>query len=349
MIPSWLAFVVRRLATAAILLLLLTMVTFVAYWKIPNEPAAFLVDIRYATPEQIAHARHLLGVDRPLYVQYGRFVWRALHGDLGRTFTGARTTGPSGAPVAGQVVHAAAVTGSIALGGALLLFVVSVPIGLLGASRPRSLADRATAATSIVAISLHPLVVALLLQLFVASRWHWLPQAGYCSLLPQAQPCSGPVGWAEHLLLPWVTFALFFVALYSRMIRARLLEVLGEPYIRTARAKGVPERLVLLRHALPNTALPLVTMLAMDIGTAVGICVYIEAVFRLPGLGLRTLIAMVGLGLDLPMLIGITLFTGAAIVVLNLIVDVVAVMLDPTISRSPRGRTALLHLAGRTG
>jgi peptide/nickel transport system permease protein len=188
-------------------------------------------------------------------------------------------------------------------------------------------------------------VIALLLQLFLASKWHWLPQTGYCDLLPKklssdafssGAACYGPVGWAEHLVIPWLVFAFFFIALYSRMIRARMLEVLDQDYVRTARAKGAPQRRVLFKHALPNTVLPVVTMLAMDIGTAVGICVYIEAVFRMPGLGLTTLRSMGGVGLDLPMLVGITLFTGTMIIVLNLLVDLLAVIVDPRISQSPR-------------
>lgn len=160
---------------------------------------------------------------------------------------------------------------------------------------------------------------ALLLQLFLASKWRLLPQTGYCDFFPKsvsatsydpAAACSGPGGWAEHLAIPWIVFALFFVALYSRMVRARMLEVLDQPYIRTARARGASQRRVMFRHALPNTALPIITMVAMDIGTAVGICLYIEAVFRMPGLGYTTIQSMGGSGLDLPLLVGITLFAG---------------------------------------
>jgi len=347
--PPWGVFVLRRLLSSILLLLLLTLITFLAFSRIPSQPASFLIDIRYATPADIAHANHVLGTDRPIYVQYGRFVWRLLHGDLGRTFRQARggftTPSSTGTPVAGEVLRAGAVTGAIAFGGAILLFLISIPLGMLGASKPRSPVDRASAGLSMVGISTHPLVVALLLQLFLASKWHWLPQNGYCDFVPKttsaqvyepSAACSGPVGWAEHLVIPWIVFSLFFVALYSRMIRARMLEVLDEPYIRTARAKGASQRRVLFRHALPNTVLPVVTMLAMDIGTAVGICVYIEAVFRMPGLGFTTIQSMGGAGLDLPMLVGITLFTGTVIIVLNLLVDLFAVAVDPTISRSPR-------------
>jgi peptide/nickel transport system permease protein len=360
--PAWFGFVIRRLISSIVLLLLLTLITFLAFWKIPSEPAAFLIDLRYASPQQVEHARHVLGVDKPIYEQYGRFVWRALHGDFGKTFRqqrgGFTVPSSSGTPVLPQVLKAGAVTGAIAFGGAILLFLISVPLGMLSASRPRSAIDRASTGVSMLGISTHPLVVALLLQLFLASKWHWLPQTGYCDFFPKAQSadsyspaaaCSGPVGWAEHLAIPWIVFAFFFVALYSRMIRARMLEVLDQDYIRTARAKGAKQRRVLVRHALPNTVLPIVTMLAMDIGTAVGICVYIEAVFRMPGLGLTTLQSMGGLGLDLPMLIGITLFTGTVIIVLNFLVDMLAVVIDPRISRSPRvGRGMFGGVAART-
>jgi peptide/nickel transport system permease protein len=358
--PNWLAFVIRRAAISVVLLFLLTLITFLAFRAIPQQPAAFVIDIRYATPEQVEHARHILGVDRPLYVQYGRFVWRALHGDFGKTFRqqrgGFTQASSTGKPVLPEVVRAGLVTGAIAIGGAFFLLLIAVPLGLYSASKPRSGVDRGGAALGMVGISTHPLVVALILQLFIASKWHLLPQSGYCDFVPRTASatvydptaaCSGPVGWAQHLALPWFVFALFFVALYSRMVRSQTLEVLAQPYVRTAVAKGASQRRVLVRHALPNTVLPIVTMVAMDIGTAVGICAYIEAVFRIPGLGYLTIGSMQGAGLDLPVLIAIVVFTGTVIIFLNFVVDLVAVVLDPTISHSPRGRPAIL--GGRAG
>ena len=358
--PAWVGFIVRRLLSSIVLLLLLTLIVFLAFRQIPSQPAAFLIDIRYATPAQIQHANHVLGTDRPIYEQYGRFLWRAFHGDFGRTFRqqrgGFTVSSSTGKPVLPLVLRAGAVTGAIVFGGAILLFLVSIPLGMFAASRPRSAADRASTGVSMIGISTHPLVIALLLQLFLASKWHWLPQTGYCDFLPKQQSatsydpaaaCSGPGGWAKHLAIPWIVFAVFFIALYSRMIRARMLEVLDQDYIRTARAKGATQRRVLFRHALPNTALPVITMLAMDIGTAVGICVYIEAVFRMPGLGYETLQSLGGLGLDLPVLIGITIFTGTMIIVLNLLVDIVSVILDPRIRRSPRAGRGAFGLTAR--
>jgi peptide/nickel transport system permease protein len=349
--PGWAIFLVRRLISSIVLLLLLTLITFLAFSKVPSEPAAFIIDLRFATPEQIQEARHTLGTDRPIWIRYARFVWRVAHGDLGRTWsTQSGGFGPDsldGTHVLNEVLRAASVTGAVVLGGAVLLLLIAFPLGLLSATRPRSWIDRFAVAIGIAGISTHPLVVGLILQLFFGGKWHLTPQSGYCGLWPKTQApdtapvCSGPAAWASHLVLPWITFALFFVALYSRMIRARTLEVLDEPYIRTARAKGAKERRVILRHALPNTVLPLVTMTAMDIGTAVGIATYIEAVFRLPGLGLGTIRALSGLGLDLPLLVGIVLFTGTVIVALNFLVDVFAVVIDPTITRTAGGRASL--------
>lgn len=187
--PSSFGFILRRLVSSIVMLLLLTLVTFLAFWKIPSEPAAFLIDLRNASPEQVEHANHVLGTDKPIFVQYGRFVWRALQGDLGRTFSqqrgGYTVQSSTGTPVLPEVLRAGAVTGAIALGGAILLFLVSVPLGMLSASRPRSAIDRASTGVSMLGISTHPLVVALLLQLFLASKWHWLPQTGYCAFFPK--------------------------------------------------------------------------------------------------------------------------------------------------------------------
>jgi peptide/nickel transport system permease protein len=230
----------------------------------------------------------------------------------------------------------------------------------LAATRPRSFTDRLSLAIGVAAISTHPLVVGLLLQLFVGNRWKLLPASGYCTVsapspkaLQEAQatftppPCGGLGQWAWHLVLPWVTFALFFVALYLRIVRARMLEVLDEPFVRTARAKGASEFRVIRVHALRNAIAPVVTMLAMDAGMAIGIAMYIETVFALPGLG-RTLIrAEAGLqGYDLPVILAVTLVAGAAIILFNLVADLVVMALDPTLAQTSRRR--LFRLAGRT-
>lgn len=366
-----LGYVVRRLLVALVLVWLLSVITFFMFFKIPADPAGFLVDMQKATPDQIAKAHHALGVDRPVYVQYGKYVWRAVHGDFGFSWATANVFGGQvdGVAVAPMIVDAARVTASLVLGGMALLLLIAIPLGTFVATRPRSWLDRAAVGFSVAAISTHPLVVGLLLQLFVGNRWHVAPPSGYCPLhgtaIDVSNPasllgpsntfgvgstenlptCGGPVDWAYHLALPWLTFALFFVALYLRMVRNRMLEVLSEPYVRTARAKGASEFRVVRAHALRNGISPIVTMIGMDAGMAIGIAMYIETVFGLPGLGRTTIAALNGAaGFDLPVIVGITLAAGLAIILLNLAVDLALLAIDPTISRRrARGNLRAAH------
>lgn len=346
------AYVLKRLAVAAVLLWLLSVITFAIYLKVPADPAGFLVDMQHASPQQIADAHHVLGTDRPAVVQYLNYVERLLHGDFGLSWQSINLFNGQvqGQPVGAMLWQATLVTGSLVLGGFVLLLAVAVPLGTYVATRPRSVLDRLSLAVSVAAISTHPLVVGLILQLFLGNTWKLLPASGYCTVAKPSQaaidawrrfapasvpaPCGGVGQWAWHLVLPWLTFALFFVALYLRIVRARMLEVLEEPYIRTARAKGASELSVIRTHALRNAIGPVVTMAAMDAGMAIGIAMYIETVFGLPGLGRTVIRALAGLeGYDLPVILGVTLVAAAAIIVLNLLADLVLLALDPTVAR----------------
>ena len=357
-------YVLRRVAIAIVLLWLLSVITFVIYLKVPQDPAGFLVDIQHASPAQIAQAHHILGTDKPAVVQYEKYVWRLLHGDMGVSWpTVVFFSGQvEGAPVGHMVWQALLVTASLTIGGFVLLLLIAVPLGTFVATRPRSFVDRLSLGFSVAAISTHPLVVGLLLQLFVGNKWKLMPASGYCTVrrppqsaidnwqrvAPQGvqKPCGGVGEWAWHLVLPWITFALFFVALYLRIVRARMLEVLEEPWVRTARAKGASETRVIGRHALRNAIAPVVTMAAMDLGTAIGIAMYIETVFGLPGLGRTMIRALAGLqGYDLPVILAVTLVAAAVIIVLNLVADLVVLALDPTVAR--RHGRGMLGLAGR--
>jgi peptide/nickel transport system permease protein len=353
-------FVLRRLAVAVILLWILSVITFAIYLKVPADPAGFIVDMQHASPAQIAHAHHILGTDKPAVVQYAKYMDRVLHGDFGLSwptvvFFNGRV---QGAAVGHIVWGALLVTGSLALGGFVLLLLVAVPLGTFVATRPRSFVDRLSLGLSVAAISTHPLVVGLLLQLFVGNRWKLLPSSGYCTVShPSAasieawkrfaptgvpEPCGGVGQWALHLLLPWITFALFFVALYMRIVRTRMLEVLEEPWVRTARAKGASELRVIRVHALRNAIAPIVTMVAMDAGMAIGIA----TVFGLPGLGRTMIRALAGFqGYDLPVILAVTLVAAAAIIVLNLVADIVLLAVDPTVAR--RSGRRMLRLVGR--
>jgi peptide/nickel transport system permease protein len=357
-------YTLRRVGIAIVLLWILSVVTFAIYLKVPADPAGFIVDIQHASPAQIAQAHHILGTDKPAVVQYEKYVVRLLHGDFGLSWpTVVFFNGHvQGASVGGMVWKASLVTGSLVLGGFVLLLLIAVPLGTFAATRPRSLIDRLSLGLSVAAISTHPLVVGLLLQLFVGNKWKLMPASGYCTVSTPSKaaitawqrfaptgvpkPCGGVGEWAWHLLLPWITFALFFVALYMRIVRARMLEVLEEPWVRTARAKGASEFRVIRVHALRNAIAPVVTMTAMDAGLAIGIAMYIETVFGLPGLGRTMIRALAGFqGYDLPVILAVTLVAAAAIIVLNLVADIVLLAIDPTVARRGRRMQSLSRAA----
>ena len=358
-----LGYALRRLGASIVLLLLLTLLTFTLYRAIPADPAGFLVDMQKASPDQIAKAEKALGVHTPLYEQYGRYLWRALHGDLGIAYQGTSLTpdgGRVGKAVAPAVVRAAMVTGSLVLGGALLALLISIPLGAIAASRPRSMTDRTILAVSLIGICTHPLVVALLLQQFPGNQWGLAPAHGYCSFfgtagapakldylaLSQDLGCAGPTAWASHLVLPWITFALFFLAIYTRLVRVRMIEVMDEPYIRTAAAKGMSRSRIVRHHALRNAMSPVLTLVGMDIGLALGIALYVESVYRLPGHGLTTLSALNGdVGFDLPMILGVVLVIGIVIIVANLVIDLVVAWMDPRAAESGLRRSAVGRVA----
>ena len=346
-------FLVRRLLIDVGLVLASTLVAFAIYFKLPSDPTYFLTGLPtggQVDPAATARARAQLGLDDPVLTQYGKFVWRLVHGDLGLSWKTAGTDPTTGelvgAPVSEIVIDAARVTASLALGGAVVLFLLALPLGILAASRANTLVDRTLIAVTLVAISTHPIVVGIVLRVFAADRLGVAPPGGYCGFLADspgtagvgalAEPaCHGPLDWAHHLVLPWIAFGLFFLALYMRMIRASMLDVLAEPYIRTARAKGASELRVLARHALRNGITPVITMLGMDVALALGIAIYVETVYDLPGLGQLALSAFSGdPGYDLPVISAMVVVITLAIVLLNILVDLACAVIDPRLRES---------------
>ena len=224
------AYLVRRILWAALLFLAITLVTYVLFFVLPVTEAR-VVRRTEVGPNDV---RQALRVHGPFYAEYGRFLGRILHGSLGVSFVNRED-------VNDVVAGAAPVTASLVVGGALLWLMIAIPVGILSALRPRSLLDRVTMVAVLIGISAHPLWIGLMLSYSLGFRLHAFPLGGYCDLFHPATTCGGPVQWAYHLVLPWLTFAILFAALYVRMVRANVVEALGEEYVRTARAKGSSE------------------------------------------------------------------------------------------------------------
>jgi peptide/nickel transport system permease protein len=186
----------------------------------------------------------------------------------------------------------------------------------------------------LIGISAHPLWIGLMLSYLLGFRLHAFPLGGYCDLFHPATSCGGPVQWAYHLVLPWLTFAILFAALYVRMVRANVLDALDEDYVRTARAKGASSWRVLRSHVLRNALMPLVTMLGMDMGLMFGGAVFVETIFALPGLGRTSVLALQRQ--DLPTLMGVIVWSTTAILVFNLVVDLLYAWVDPRVRMAPQ-------------
>jgi peptide/nickel transport system permease protein len=328
-----LVYVVRRVLWAVFLCFVLTIVTYLIFFQIPADPARYLVQAQ-ASPAsdlslQLEAARKELGVDKPIYVQYGRFLKRIVRLDLGTSYSRFRTRDERS--VNDMLKEAAPVTISLFFGATLVYLLIALPLGTLGALYPGSLLDRLILIFVLLGISAHPLIVGFFLRQTFAYQWRILPYGGYCPLVGETA-CGGPVDWAQHLVLPWVTFALLFAALYTRMTRAGVLDVLAEHWVRTARAKGAAEERVMRAHVLRNAMLPIVTMIGMDLGFGFASAIFVEQVFGLPGLGSMAITAMRGsVGFDLPAITGVVLVVSFAIVVINLVVDLLYAWLDPRI------------------
>ena len=351
------SFAGRKALIAVALLFTLATVVFWVNQAIPQDAGSFLLrNVPNPTREQVQEANHRLGVDRPALEQYADFVGGLVRGDLGVSWTTAtyvQDEGVEGESVARMVLRAAAVTGALVLGGMLLLVLVALPLGPYLASRAGSAFDRSTLLLSLAFVSTHPLVAALILQLVFGRKLGWLPGQGYCpffgtngaSALDTAPVgCGGPFDWASHLVLPWLSFSLLLLALYLRVVRTQSLTVLHEPFVTVARAKGASEQQVLRRHVVPAVVTVVVAMVAMDVGAALGIALFVEVVYGLPGLGRLLIVALQGFsGFDRPVIVGIVLVTGAVVILANVVADLLAGAIDPRARTRDRRGTRTSH------
>jgi peptide/nickel transport system permease protein len=314
---------------AIFLFLVITFVTFVIFFMAPNNPARAMCGGDQAGPVCLKTATEKLGLDKPLPVQYYRFLKRLVwEHSLGTSYATSQSINDT-------IKQAAPVTASLVFGGAVFWMIIGLSVGIFSALRPRSLIDRAAMVFVLIGVSAHPVWIGLIFSYVFGVRLHWTPIANYANFFgapPDSGLPGGPVQWAYHMILPWMTFAILFAALYVRMIRANVMETLNEDYVRTARAKGAPEQRILFSHVLRNALLPVVTMLGMDIGVALGGAIFTEYVYQLPGLGRTSVIAIQAE--DLATLMGIVVFATIAILFFNLIVDLLYAWIDPRIRLS---------------
>ena len=295
-----------------------TVVTFVIFFVIPSEDDQASLGRGGAEVD----VRTTVQIDGPIYEEYAEFLRKIVtQGSLGNSWV------LRGQEVNDLLVRAAPVTLSLVIGGALLWMLIAIPTGVLSALHPRSAMSRFSTVLVLIGISVHPLWMGLMLSYFVGARLGLTPTGGYCEVFSPAGDCGGPAQWAYHLILPWFTFALMYAAIYTRMIRASTLETLDEDYVRTARAKGAPEWMVIRSHVLRNAMLPVVTMLGMDIAVSLGAVLFVESAYGLPGLG--RLFATSLARRDFPVLLGITMYTTLVVILVNFLIDVLYGFVDP--------------------
>ncbi len=314
-----LQFLLRRLAALLPVLLVVSLVVFLILRLAPGDPAAVIAG-NSATNEEIDKIRNQLGLDRSIPVQYGIWVGRVLQGDLGYSFY-------LNKPVTALIAQRIEPTLALAMGTAFLAVLIAVPLGTLAAWRMGGVLDKTLSAFSVAGFSVPVFVIGYVLIYLFAIRWEVLPVQGYKTLF-------GPSGtalwdWMRQLILPWMTLGMIYVALIARVTRASVSEALTEDYIRTARAKGIAESAVLIRHALANAAVPIVTVIGIGVALLIGGVVVTETVYAIPGLGSLTVDAV--LNRDFPVIQGLVLFFSLSYVLINLLVDLSYLFLDPRI------------------
>ncbi|MBL8835683.1 MAG: ABC transporter permease [Alphaproteobacteria bacterium] len=310
-------YILKRLAAAVPTLLAVLTVVFLLVRVVPGDPAQTILGDQ-ATAEALAALRARLGLDRPLHVQYFEFVFAALRGDLGNSLV-------SGRPIIDEVVAVLPHTIDLTLAALVIGSIFGIPLGIWAAMHRNRFIDYVTRIGSLLGLSFPVFVSGIFLLLVFALHWRWFPVIGTSS--------SADFGDRMHrLVLPAVNLGLIMAAYITRVTRSAMLQVLGEDYVRTARAKGVPRRVVVWRHALRNALIPVVTVIGLYLGILIGNSVLTEIVFNRPGLG-KVIVGALNQR-DYPMLQGLLVIYCFLIVVVNIATDLTYGLIDPRVKHA---------------
>jgi peptide/nickel transport system permease protein len=336
------AYVVRRVFVGVIMLIVMSMVTYLLFFAAPSDPARFTCG-KNCSPELIEQNRKALGYDKPVTLQYvdflqGIFAGRDFPDDPELKKSAPQTIARCDAPCLGYsplqsenvttlIKEAAPVSISLALMAFLMWMVLGVSGGVIAALNKGKLADRALVGAALVVYSFPTFFIGLSLYIFVAIKWQWTPIPVYTSIAE-----GGFGSWLAGLMLPSLTLALIFIAGYIRLTRAFVLESLGEDYLRTARAKGLKKRPILFKHTMRAALTPIATVAGLDLGTLLAGAIITEQVFNYPGLG--KLAVQAATTFDLPTTVGIVIVAAAFIITANIVVDVLYAVIDPRVKYS---------------
>jgi peptide/nickel transport system permease protein len=309
------SYIIQRLFLTLIVLLGVTFVVFLIIHLVPGDPARVILGVQ-ANEQNVAALRERLGLNRPFLVQYGDWLWSAAHGDFGKSLI-------TGQPVAPQLMQRLPATLQLASAALLLGMLIAFPAGIISALKPGSKTDIVTSVLSQIGVTIPDFWMGIMLVLLFSLTLRWLPPSGYT-------PIRQDFGdWLAHLILPAVTAGVISGSIQTRFIRSAMLEVMHEDYVRTARAKGLRERVVVVHHALRNAMITIVTVIGLQITALLSAVVVVEVVFAWPGLGRLAIDAV--LDRDYPLLQGAVFTVAAMLALVNLGTDLLYFFLDPRI------------------
>jgi peptide/nickel transport system permease protein len=307
-----LTYVIRKLLYSFLILFGVITVTFALMYVIPGDPARLMLGQR-ADVASIEAVRKQLGLDDPIYIQYVRFIAKAVQGDLGRSYSSNRE-------VLKTILETFPATALLAITALIISSIIGILIGLISSVKPYSLRDNFSMLFALFGISFPPFALGLIMALIFGSILKWLPISGYVN------------NGIQYLILPMLTLALRPLSIIARLTRSSMLDVLGQDYVRTARAKGVGYWRVVIKHALRNALNPVVTTISAWLAALLGGAFFIEYIFNWPGIGLLAINSI--LSLDFPMIQGTVLFTAVIFIIVNMIVDIIYAFLDPKVKLS---------------